>query len=243
MPQKTILIVDDEELFVQGYKELLNRHFGEEYLNILTAYDGNQAFEIVKREQGCIDIISTDINHPGIHGELLIQIIKSMYPHIKILISTAYADDVKVGYYQNLAEMIIQKPFKTDDFEKVIKKLIQMNEPSKKINVLLADPLCHMKESFQELGYLALCSPDIYDYDLILKEAKIDVALDWKFEDKYRLFDLLKKYNLSLPLLLCKYQYDKIAPDFNEYGFLDFIDISDKPEDLGKQFHMVLQKI
>ena len=96
MPLKKILIVDDEELFVQGYRELLNRHFGEEYLNILTAYDGNHAFEIVKQEQGYIDIISTDINHPGIHGELLIQIIKSMYPHIKILISTAYADEVRV---------------------------------------------------------------------------------------------------------------------------------------------------
>ena len=210
MPQKTILIVDDEELFVQGYKELLIRHFGDEYLNILTAYDGDHAFEIVKQENRYIDIISTDINHPGIHGELLIQIIKSMYPHIKILISTAYADDVKVGYYQNLAEMIIQKPFKTDEFEKAISKLIHMNEPSKKINVLLADLLCHMKESFQKLGYLVLCSPDIDDYDLILKEAKIDIALDWKLENKYRLFDLLKKYNLSLPSFLCKYEYENM---------------------------------
>ncbi len=64
MNERTVLIVDDERIFVQSLKN----HFllKEEQHRVLTAYNGTEALEILGKEK--VDLVILDLNMPVLDG-------------------------------------------------------------------------------------------------------------------------------------------------------------------------------
>ena len=121
-----MLIVDDERdvelLFSQRYrKEIRN---GEVELNF--AFNGNEAlaflhslnpFELV--------VVLSDINMPGMTGLELLKIIKSEYKDLRVMMITAYGDEMN---YKNAisigADDFLTKPVDFNVLKEKIKKFL-----------------------------------------------------------------------------------------------------------------------
>jgi putative two-component system response regulator len=102
---ETILIVDDE----RGPRESL-RMILESNHRVLQATSGAEALECIRREH--VDLITLDLNMPGMNGQELMRTVRSEFPHVEIVIITG------CGNIESAAEGIragicdyIQKPF------------------------------------------------------------------------------------------------------------------------------------
>lgn len=62
--QKTILIVEDEHMLNEAYQVILST----EGYNVLTAYDGKAALEILEDEKNVVDAILLDLRMPVLDG-------------------------------------------------------------------------------------------------------------------------------------------------------------------------------
>lgn len=116
---KKILVVDDEDdvrLFLQDF-------LSERDLNVLSAATGEEALEIVEREQP--DIVLLDLMMPGMDGIECLEKIKKMYPNTNIIMITALNDEVRVARARKLgAHNYILKPFSLGYLETELMKLI-----------------------------------------------------------------------------------------------------------------------
>ncbi|MEM6692892.1 MAG: response regulator [Planctomycetota bacterium] len=63
---KRILIVEDDETFVYFCKVILER--SQNSYEVLTAYDGVEALEVIDRQESTIDLILLDVNMPRMNG-------------------------------------------------------------------------------------------------------------------------------------------------------------------------------
>lgn len=116
---KTVLIADDEKLFLSSLKEGLLA-FSDEF-SVITAANGRKALE--KLNEHDIDLVVTDLKMPEMDGfQLLAQMVKN-FPHIPVIVMTAFG---------------------TPDIEKNIQELEVFDYLEKPIDLhLLADKIRH----------------------------------------------------------------------------------------------------
>ena len=103
--QATILVVDDE----RGPRESLRMILRPTY-EVLCARDGLEALEILRTH--AIDLVTLDLNMPGIQGEEMMRTIRREFPSVELIVITGY------GTLENAAEAVrygvsdyLQKPF------------------------------------------------------------------------------------------------------------------------------------
>ena len=87
-----ILIADDQELIRQSLLIILDNM--PDFQVTDTAADGQEVIKSVKKEKP--DVILMDIRMPKMDGVICTQIIKDLYPDIKIIILTTFDDDMYV---------------------------------------------------------------------------------------------------------------------------------------------------
>jgi DNA-binding NtrC family response regulator len=117
MNQLSILVLDDERkiadkvstyLIKQGYKAQ-------------SAYFPTQAFKIINREP--IDILISDVLMPEMTGLDLLKKMKSLYPHIEVIMITGHGDmDMVIEAMHLGAVDFIKKPFSFLDIQLAIER-------------------------------------------------------------------------------------------------------------------------
>lgn len=92
LPSATILIVEDNEVLLEGLHELLSMHVGSYRFNILTALDGREA--LLKLENYKVDLVLSDIMMPRMDGIELLQRTRQNPNWVKIpfVFLTAYSN-------------------------------------------------------------------------------------------------------------------------------------------------------
>lgn len=83
----TTLLVEDNEIFRQSFKEALLTWFPS--MKIEEAAEGVRALAIV--QESCPQLIIMDLKLPGENGLILTRKIKQQCPETKVVILTAYA--------------------------------------------------------------------------------------------------------------------------------------------------------
>jgi CheY-like chemotaxis protein len=109
-----LLIVDDNE----GVRHLVSRWLERAGFSVREAKDGAEAIEKVKEDPPAI--ILADIRMPKIDGIELARIVKSDYPHIKIILMTAYSSPQTIAQARREGvDDYLEKPFTKDQVERI----------------------------------------------------------------------------------------------------------------------------
>ncbi len=117
----TILLVDDEEAFLEVGQELLEA-MG---YNVLTAKNGKEALEQYKKNLKKVGLIILDIVMPIMGGGETFDRLKKINPDIKVLLASGYSVDGEATDILNRGcNDFIQKPFKMSDLSKKITEII-----------------------------------------------------------------------------------------------------------------------
>lgn len=120
-----ILIMDDEEMILDVVKEM-TKILG---YNCDVCKDGKEAIEMYKssiENKNPFDIIIMDLTIPGaMGGKETVLKIKEINKNAKVIVSTGYSNDPVVANYKEFGFCgYINKPFRIEDFDAVVKKLM-----------------------------------------------------------------------------------------------------------------------
>lgn len=119
MDKPKIVAIDDEVEFI----DMLQNYFGLRGYDIEVAVRGAKGIELVKEKKP--NVVLIDLKMPGIDGDEVLTLIKSMTPSPKIIFVTAYDDGgktrarlLKMGAYACL-----DKPLSSlKDLEEIVNK-------------------------------------------------------------------------------------------------------------------------
>ena len=114
MEKVKMMLVDDEERFLETTKKLLGRKGYE----VLTATSGSEALEILMKHN--VYVVILDVKMPGMDGVATLKAIKSRYPLVEVIMLTGHATvESAVDGLKSGATDYLMKPADIDD---VIKK-------------------------------------------------------------------------------------------------------------------------
>ncbi len=89
MPKPKIVAIDDEVEFV----DMIKSYFELRGYDITVAIRGTKGIELVKEKNP--DVVLIDLKMPGIDGDEVLSLLKSMSPSPKVIFVTAYDDGGK----------------------------------------------------------------------------------------------------------------------------------------------------
>lgn len=115
---KNILIVEDNKDIHNLIKEILEKN----KFNILDAYSGTQAVNIIEKEN--IDLILLDLMLPGLNGEEIVKKVKNIPI---IIISAKISPEDKINMLIQGANDYITKPFNSEELLARIKVQLRIN--------------------------------------------------------------------------------------------------------------------
>jgi two-component system, cell cycle sensor histidine kinase and response regulator CckA len=106
---ETILLAEDDPSLLEMSATLLRR-LG---YTVLTAVNGVEALSLKhQRDIGHVDLLFTDVVMPHMSGKELSDRIRAIYPHTKILFTSAYTESAIVHQGMlNEGVILLQKPF------------------------------------------------------------------------------------------------------------------------------------
>ena len=117
----TILVVDDEELFIEYIQSVLS---GKNY-NVITASSGQEGLEILKKQS--VNMVISEYKIPLMNGLEFLEKVRIIYPDILTIMVTDQPDIKlaikainEVGVYKFLL-----KPWDDIEFKNAIKKTLE----------------------------------------------------------------------------------------------------------------------
>ena len=118
-----VLLVDDEQQILLGYRAMLLTGGIED---IVTIDDSRKVMPLLAEEE--VAAVVLDLNMPHIPGDVLLEQIKSEFPHIAVIIVTA-ANDVEkaVECMKKGALDYLVKPIEDNRFISSVKKALELN--------------------------------------------------------------------------------------------------------------------
>ncbi|HVU76948.1 MAG TPA: PAS domain S-box protein [Gaiellaceae bacterium] len=119
--EETILLVEDEAVVRQLVAEILETSG----YSVLPAGDGPSALEILRRHNGAVDLLVTDVVMPGMSGPEVATAVTAMRPGTQVLYISGYTDQA-IGHHGVLEPGIafLQKPFSADDLARKVRNVL-----------------------------------------------------------------------------------------------------------------------
>jgi two-component system response regulator HydG len=128
MMEKKILIVDDEF----NSRTLLAQLFQEDGYSADTAENGKTALEALKSTP--FDILITDIRMPVMDGIELFHRAKEMYPHMPVILFTAYGTiEAAVNALKEGVFHYLEKPVNFDLLKHTVQQALEIQDLEKEI--------------------------------------------------------------------------------------------------------------
>lgn len=126
-----ILVLDDE----QNYLLLLETLLTDEG-HIVTALQDPE-LGLAYLEESEVDVLITDMKMPKVSGQEVLAHVQKNYPHIPVLIMTAYGTiDAAVEAMRHGAFDYITKPFANDELILSVRKAVQLAQAQRKYSLL-----------------------------------------------------------------------------------------------------------
>ena len=103
MMKPMVLLVDDEAPFV----ETMTKRLSKRDLKIIAAFSGEEALEILSKNQNT-DVVILDVKMPGMNGIETLEKIRNQFPLIEVIMLTGHAtvesaiEGMKLGAFDYL---------------------------------------------------------------------------------------------------------------------------------------------
>jgi len=126
MDQKTILVIEDDDIVAQTIEHCLRR----ENFRVILAQTGIEGLQLTRRHHP--NLVVLDIIMPGLDGLAVCRQIRQdpMIAEVPILILTARArDEDKVNGFLAGADDYVSKPFNLDEFTLRLRAILRRTEP------------------------------------------------------------------------------------------------------------------
>ncbi len=164
----TILIVDDE----QGMREFLTVLLENHEHRVIAASDGEQALQLIAHQPP--DLVISDVRMPKVDGIGLLTGIREKYPHLPVIMMTAYASsDSTIQAMRLGADDYITKPFRIDEIRLVVEKALAKRRAKQRDQT--TQPA--MLEEAQLTGIIGRSPKMIELYKLISRVAGLDSTI------------------------------------------------------------------
>jgi len=106
--EKTILLIDDEEMVINVSEMMLNR-LG---YKVLKAHCGNEGLKLFEENKFKIDLIISDLEMPEMNGKEVMDKIREIDPQIKVMLSSGALTDADEKSVMNRGfNGFIKKPY------------------------------------------------------------------------------------------------------------------------------------
>ena len=135
----TILVVDDEELFIENIQRILS----DENYNVITAASGQEGLDILEKQQ--VSMVISEYEIPLMNGLEFLEKVRIIYPNILTIMVTEHADIElairainEAGVYKFLL-----KPLDDIYFKNMIKKILESLQVIKERDVLIRKVKTH----------------------------------------------------------------------------------------------------
>lgn len=104
----TVLIVENEPFVLDAMEEIL----ATVGFKSICIRDGSRGAAAYKERSNEIDVVILDINLPGMAGPEVYQVMQSVNPDVKVIVSSGYDEsDVLAQFGESLPISILKKPF------------------------------------------------------------------------------------------------------------------------------------
>lgn len=128
-----ILIIDDEQIVSDFYAKVAQTRG---YTDIEVVASGEEALTRVIRTN--YDLITLDIQMPGVSGLEIIAMLRNMCPHAVIALISGYIPDEISEEVAGCADVMISKPVNIDTFHKLLdntEQIVQVMEQIKSLGI------------------------------------------------------------------------------------------------------------
>ncbi len=154
---KNVWIIDDD----RSIRWVLEKALAREALPFRSFENAMDAFNALAQEQP--SVIVSDVRMPGESGLTLVKKVKAAYPHIPVIIMTAYSDlDTAVQAFQGGAFEYLPKPFDVEQALALIRRAAQGTEAIKNTDAAVASgeremlgQAAPMQDVFRAIGRLS----------------------------------------------------------------------------------------
>jgi two-component system cell cycle sensor histidine kinase/response regulator CckA len=128
--QDTILLVEDEEA-VRSFAARALRMRG---YHVLEAGGGEEALEIVQKDEAEIHLLITDVVMPNMDGPTLVRHVKALKPGLAVIFMSGYAEEAFRRNDQNSEDIhFLPKPFGLKQLAAKVKEVLSGQGSSKRI--------------------------------------------------------------------------------------------------------------
>src|SRR3989338_4901619 len=107
--------------------DLLSYELGGQGYQVVTAMNGREGLERVKRDR--FQLVITDVKMPGMDGVEVLQEIKKLDPDLEVIMTTGFGTiETAVAAMKKGAYDFIQKPFNLNEVTNLIEKVLERSE-------------------------------------------------------------------------------------------------------------------
>ena len=93
---------------------------GKRGFSVIEAPDGTAALDAIREQKNSIDVLLLDITLPGASGREVLQEARRLRPEMRVLITSAYTEQMASAYLESTIEHFIRKPYRFDDLAQLI---------------------------------------------------------------------------------------------------------------------------
>ena len=128
MSSLKVLIVDDEQDVELLFRQRFRKELKDSTMVFQFAFSAESALSYLKNLKPFDVLLLSDINMPGMNGLELLRQVKTEFPHLKVIMVTAYGDEANhqaaLGYG---ADDFVTKPV---DFKVLKQRMELLNTPN-----------------------------------------------------------------------------------------------------------------
>lgn len=129
MPDKAILIVDDEAIILLSIKQSLQLRFGRRfrYETAMDAQSGLACIEELEAEGIEVVVVISDWLMPGMKGDEFLKTVERKNPSIQLVMITGHADESEIEKLCVNINMkaCLRKPFNTEKLFEIIETAVE----------------------------------------------------------------------------------------------------------------------